>query len=90
MTSFEIPNQRSYFNSYDHVTGIFEAPVDGSYQFHMSCDDSCKFLMSPETDPLNPDAKEVIIDRPYHTSFRYYKHVEDDVDAENFQADMFS
>jgi hypothetical protein len=67
MTSLEIPKTLSYWHSYDHITGFFEAPVDGLYQFHMSCDDNCKFLMSPASDPLNPDAKEELMVRGGHT-----------------------
>jgi hypothetical protein len=45
MTSFEIPTASHYWSSYDHINGFFEAPVDGLYQFHMSCDDWCTFYM---------------------------------------------
>jgi hypothetical protein len=58
LTTFEIAKTSSYWNSYDHITGYFEAPVDGQYQFHMTSDDGGKFFMSPASDPLNPAAKE--------------------------------
>jgi hypothetical protein len=56
-TSFEITATHNYYHSYDHMNGYFEAPVDGAYQFHVTCDDSCKFFMSPDSDPMNPEAK---------------------------------
>lgn len=89
MTSLEIAEASTYVNSFDQITGYFEAPVSGNYQFHMSCDDSCTFSMSL-TDPLNPDAMEEIITRPHWTYWRAYNDFDSDVNSEEFQADMFS
>jgi hypothetical protein len=62
MTSYEIAPTRELHRSFDRITGFFEAPVDGKYQFHASCDDLCEFYMSL-TDPLDPGAMELLIER---------------------------
>ena len=35
------------------MQGYYEAPVDGDYQFHMSCDDDCELRLSLD-DPVDP------------------------------------
>ena len=62
LTSYEIVSQNVWWKEIARITGYFEAPVDGQYQFHMSCDDSCKFHLSL-TDPSDPAAKELLIYR---------------------------
>jgi hypothetical protein len=63
----------SYDDHYeDYLTGFFVAPADGDYQFHMTCDDHCKFSMSL-TDPTDPAAAELLIDNEgVWTSFRNF------------------
>ena len=68
MTSTEIPYTLQMFGVEDDppevyvISGFFEAPVDGSYQFHMNCDDMCEHYMSL-SDPLNPSSKELVLNR---------------------------
>lgn len=62
MTNFEIAYTQEWNKNVNVISGYFEAPVDGQYQFHMSCDDECKFFMST-SDPMNPAAKEQRIHR---------------------------
>lgn len=42
------------------MQGYYEAPVDGDYKFHMSCDDICALSLSID-DPLDPKTAEKII-----------------------------
>lgn len=65
-------------NSFDLFTGFFEAPVTGKYQFHMSCDDTCKWRMSLTT-PNDPSALEDVLSLGSHSSFRKYTSFSNDV-----------
>ena len=60
-TSYEIAKNSFGSNEIEKLSGYFEAPVDGEYQFHMSCDDHCKFYLS--TDPMDPSTKSELIYR---------------------------
>ena len=71
LTSAEIPVNYYAINSFDMIQGFYEAPVDGQYQFHMSCDDNCNLRMSL-SDPMNATAAESIISRGSYTSFRNF------------------
>ena len=62
MTAFEIPYQNLWHRTFDRVTGFFEAPLDGRYRFHAACDDQCQLYLSVTT-PLDPAAKELLLDR---------------------------
>lgn len=62
LTSYEIAQQPTFHYDIARITGYFEAPVDGQYQFHMSCDDTCRFHLSL-TDPTDPAAMELLISR---------------------------
>ena len=62
------------------IQGFYEAPVDGLYQFHMSCDDNCSLKLSL-SDPLDPSVAEVIINRGEYTSFRNFYYYDSHYDA---------
>lgn len=55
------------------IQGFYEAPVDGLYQFHMSCDDTCSLKLST-SDPADPAAAEEVLRRDKHTSWRNFYH----------------
>jgi hypothetical protein len=62
MTSAEIAyTSNGLHYTFDKITGFFEAPVTGQYQFHVASDDQSDFYMSPHSDPFNPDAKELLM-----------------------------
>ena len=67
MTNFEVATTKEDYLSVNVITGFFEAPVDGQYQFHMSCDDDCNLYMST-SDPMNPSAKELLMSRSGHAT----------------------
>ena len=73
MTNLEIADNTDCYSSacFDKITGFFEAPVNGAYQFHMACDDYCHLYMSL-TDPMDPSTMELLQHRDYHTSFRNF------------------
>lgn len=75
MTSFEMAPNYDSNTSFDRITGFFEAPVDGDYQFHMSCDDLCHYYMSL-SDPMNPAAMELLIYRHAYSQFRRFSPME--------------
>lgn len=79
LTSAEIPVNYYVVNSFDMIQGFYEAPVDGEYQFHMSCDDSCSLRLSL-TDPSDPAAAEQILSRGSYTGFRNFYYADNNVD----------
>ena len=61
-------------------SGFFEAPVDGDYQFHQSCDDSCQFHMATDS-PMDPST----------ATLRMYRHgSETDYDFRSFATHKYS
>ena len=75
LTSAEIPESQYTKNSFDMIQGFYEAPTDGEYQFHMSCDDTCSLWLSL-TDPEDPAVAEKILSRSKYTSFRNFYNVD--------------
>lgn len=71
-------------NSFDALTGYFKAPVSGNYRFHQACDDACAVSLSltdpldPAVDPLDPAAKQEIMNRASHSSFRNFYKVDEE------------
>jgi hypothetical protein len=90
LTSLEIVKAYHYWNSYDHINGLFEAPVDGLYQFHMSCDDSCTFYIGSGGDPTDPASKVEVLKQHHYTYYRQYQNKESDVNSENFDDYFYS
>lgn len=86
MTNFEIGYTNQWTNCFDRITGFFEAPVDGTYQFHMSCDDNCQLYLST-SDPMDPseDSTDAIINRDGWYTFRDFgtHNWNNDPDAED-------
>jgi hypothetical protein len=82
-----------YDSTFHQITGFFEAPVDGEYQFHMTCYANCQFYMSLD-DPMNNDRSQMttVISSSRWRWFREYgtHDFNDDVDASDFEDVMFS
>ena len=79
LTSADIPTNWYTENTNSVISGFYEAPVDGEYQFHMSCDDTCDLRLAL-SDPMNPDAVEEVIRRKSHTSYRNFYYSENRYD----------
>jgi hypothetical protein len=54
-TQYEIPykSSDSEHTAILQMSGYFQAPVTGKYQFHQSCDDTCKFFLGTSMDPAS-------------------------------------
>lgn len=63
LTSAEVADSPNTVNAFSMIQGFYEAPVDGLYQFHQSCDDTCSLWLSmedpadPLVDPMDPAIK---------------------------------
>ena len=58
MTQFEVAHSPYLNPSTDTITGYFEAPVDGRYKFHMTCNRNCELYLSGVQvgELIDPDA----------------------------------
>jgi len=54
-TQYEIPykNGGGAYTAILKMSGYFQAPVTGKYQFHQTCDDKCKFYLGTDMDPTS-------------------------------------
>ena len=62
LTTPEIPSNSFTTPAESLMQGFYEAPVDGDYQFHMACDDTCDLWFALD-DPMNPESVEIILNR---------------------------
>jgi hypothetical protein len=70
--------------------GLFKAPQNGRYRFHMTCDDSCAFLLNTEIGAESlPDHLNELIRRTSYGNFRDWNRLITD-DDDSLYGVMFS
>jgi hypothetical protein len=86
MTNFEIARDSEYGDkTFKKISGFIVPPVNGNYQFHMSCDDACKLYLST-SNPLDPtqDSTSTIIDRSGGSTSYNFR----DFEKTNYESDV--
>ena len=79
----EIAHDEPRFSRFYGFTSYFKAPENGEYRFLMSCDDRCSLYLST-SEPRQPEAKELILYRHKHTSWRNIPLLDKEESSPNF------